>query len=279
MDERQHMTEWLYKAKEVPGGDAPRPDHETTRTFAVKDGILCRSARKKTGEWIPNVQAVKAGHVIHLYFKQHSQPAHDLIGSFHVRDPGAARIEDDCDLALVQDADLERRLRAAYGMKPEERVMGWLLTPAHDVKAPSPDEPDLEHFLKERPTLVKYQRPAPVSESFPKDRILTSVSAQLPTLAAPLHFIHGPLLVTIETWSDGTVVARFPAGRIFGEGHDDAAAMEALSERITEFVETHLFHAHAGKLGGTLAKQWTALTAMIDVSAVRVSMDGAREVG
>jgi hypothetical protein len=273
------MTEWLYKAKEVPSGDAPRPDYETTRAFAVNDGILCRSARNKKGYWIDNVQWVKAGHVIHLYFKQHSKAAYDLIGSFHVSDPGAARVEEGCDLAFVSDAELEQRLRAAYRMKPEERVMGWLLTPAQDVQAPSFEEEDVEKFLHEQPTLVKYRRPAPVSETFPKDRILTAVSAQLPTLAAPLHFIHGPLLVTVETWSDGTVVARFPAGRLYGEGHDDATAMEALSERITEFVETHLFHAHAGKLAGTLAKQWAALTAMIDVSAVRVSMDGAREVG
>lgn len=273
------MTEWLYKAREVQSGDAPRPDFDTTRAFAVKDGILCRSAFDRNGHWIPNVQAVKAGHVIHLFFKPHAPQAHQLIGSFRVRDPGDTRLNDGCDLALVKDADLERRLRDAYGIATEERVTGWLLEPAEDVLAPSPAEDEVAKFLREMPTLTEYHGPSPVSESVPKDRIVSSVSAQLPTLPAPLRFLHGPLLVTIETWSDGTVVARFPAGRIYGEGHDDASALEALAERIAEFVETHLLHAHAGRLGGTLVKQWAAITAMIDVSAVRLSPEGAREVG
>ena len=273
------MKEWLYKAKEVPSGDAPRPDHETTRAFTVEDRLLCRAAYKKNGDWIPNVQGVKAGDIIHVFFKRHASAAHELIGSFQVQDPGSARLNMECDLGLVQDADLERRLREAYKIDAEERVTGWRLTPAPDVQAPSDGEPEVTKFLHEQPTLVEYHGAAPASDTIPKDRILTSVSAQLPTLPAPLRFIHGPLLVTIETWSDGTVVARFPAGRLFGEGHDDAVAMEALSFRIAEFVETHLLHAHAGKLGGTLAKQWAALTAMIDVSAVRVSMESAREVG
>ena len=119
----------------------------------------------------------------------------------------------------------------------------------------------------------------PVSHAIAKDHVVAALSAQLPLLPAPLRFVHGPLLVTIETWSDGTVVARFPAARLFGEGHDDASAIEALSDRIAEFVQTHLVHAHAGRLGGTLAKQWAALTAMIDVSAVRVPIERTREVG
>jgi hypothetical protein len=270
------MAEWLYKATD----GEPRPDYESTRAFAVEDGILCRSAKKVNDTWIGNVQHVKAGHILHLFFKQRSgEPAVHLIGSFRVRDPGATRLNDECDLALVQDAGLEQRLRAAYEIAPEEQVTGWLLEPARDVRAPSPEEPEVAKFLEQQPSLVKYHGSAPASDVLPKDRILASVTAQLPTMPAPLRLIHGPLLVTIETWSDGGTVARFPAARLYGEGHDDASAMEALCARIAEFVETHLLHAYAGKLGGTLAKQWSALTAMVDVSAVRVPMEDRREVG
>lgn len=270
------MAEWLYRATD---GDA-RPDHETTRALAVEEGILCRSAKATNGAWIQNVQHVKAGHVLHLFFRQRGrEPAIHLIGSFRVRDPASARWSPDCDLALVQDARLEQRLRAAYKMAPEEHVMGWLLEPAPGVRSPSPEEPEVAAFLQQHSSLVEYHASEPASEVVPKDRILTSITAQLPMLPAPLRLIHGPLLVTIETWSDGIVVARFPAARLYGEGHDDASAMESLAERLVEHVNTHLLHAHAGKLGGTLARQWGALTAMVDVSAVRVPMEEQREVG
>ena len=270
------MTEWLYKATD---GDT-RPDHETTRSLAVDEGILCRSAKANTGAWIANVQRVKVGDVIHMFFKQRApEPAAHFIGSFRVGDPAAARLNEDCDLSLVQGTGLEQRLRVAYGMGSEEQVTGWLLSPAPGVRSPTPDEPEGATFLQQQPSLVEYHASAPSSEVVPKDRILTSVTAQLPTLPAPLRLMHGPLLVTIETWSDGVVVARFPAARLHGEAHDDTSAMESLSERIAEFVGTHLLHAHAGKLGGTLAKQWVAVTAMVDVSAVRVPMEDRREVG
>jgi hypothetical protein len=102
-----------------------------------------------------------------------------------------------------------------------------------------------------------------------EDRIVSTVTAQVPNLPDPLRLLHGPLLVTVETWSYGVTVARLPAAILAGEGLDDRSAMEALTGNIAEFVEVHLPHARSGRLGGTLAKQWAALTAMVDVSAVR----------
>lgn len=277
------MKEWLYKARDVASSGEPRPDYEKTRSFAVEDGILCRSAYAKSGDrlvMIPNVQYVETGDIIHVFFRQHTpQRAILFIGSFRVRDPGAARLNEDCDLAIVQDADLAHRLREAYGTGSEEFVTGWLLEAARDAREPSQEEAEVAEFLSRRSTLVEYHGAVPISTTVAKDRVISSITAQLPLLPAPLRFIHGPLLVTIETWSDGVIVARFPAARLFGEGHDDASAMEALSNRIAEFVETHLLHAHGGRLGGTLAKQWSALTAMVDVSAVQIHAEGAREVG
>jgi hypothetical protein len=274
------MKEWLYRAKDVAASGEPRPDYEGTRAFAVADGILCRSEYDKSGHRAANVQYVETGDVIHLFFRQtKAEPQVHCIGSFRVRDPGDARLNEECDLAVVRDDALERRLRSAYGIGPDELVTGWLLEPASDVSTPSLNEPEIAEFLSRRSGLVEYHGRMPGSDTVAKDRILTSISAQLPTLPGPLRFIHGPLLVTIETWSDGVVVARFPAARLYGEGHDDASAMDSLSERIAEFVETHLLQAHAGRLGGTLAKQWAALTAMVDVSAVHVPMEDVREMG
>lgn len=273
------MSEWLYKAREVPDGDPPKPNLEMTQAFAVEDGILCRSAYDISGSWIPNVRAVQVGDIIHFFFKSRGRSPHQLIGSFRVKDPGAARLNAECSLAIVTDPDLERRLRGAYAVGPGEKVTGWLLVAESSLPAPSPDEPAVAKFLKHMPTLAKHAGLSPDSAVVATDRVVSTVSGQLPALPTPLRLIHGPLLVTIETWSDRTVVARFPAARLFGEGPDDTSALESLAERIAEFIEVHLLHAHAGELGGTLAKQWAALTAMIDVSGVRVPMERAREVG
>jgi len=154
------MKEWLYKATEVRGDDAPRPDYETTRALAEKDGIICRSAYSANRAWIPNVQYVKAGHVIHFFYRRPGA-RHEFVGSFSVLDPGVARLNDDCDLALVQDPDLEQRLRDAYGAKVGERITGWLLEPAPDMQPPSPEEPDVAKFLREMPTLTAYHGSLP----------------------------------------------------------------------------------------------------------------------
>jgi hypothetical protein len=149
------MKEWLYKAREIRSGDAPKPDYEKTRAFAVEDGILCRSARNVKDDWIPNVQDVKAGDIIHLYFKRSSGTPHDLIGTFRVRTPAiAARLNDECDLALVNN-ELAQRLRDAYGMKPAELVTGWLIEPVSSVREPSRYDPEVEAFFGGRATLTQ----------------------------------------------------------------------------------------------------------------------------
>lgn len=134
---------------------------------------------------------------------------------------------------------------------------------------PTPKEPDVEKFLRYTPTLVPY----------PEDRIVSTVTAQLPLLPDPLRLSYGPLLVTIETWSHGVTVARLPAAILVGEGRDDREALEALAENIAEFVEVHLPHAQAGRLGGTLAKQWASLSAMVDISAAHVVPEKTRNEG
>lgn len=156
------MKAWLYKARDVAANGDPRPDAETTRAFAINDGILCRSAYTRSDDrsaWIPNVQYVEAGDILLFFFRQvTSQPAILFLGSFRVRDPGATRLNEECDLAVVQEADLAARLRGAYGIPPGEPVTGWLLDPASDVIAPGESEPEIAEFLSRRSSLVEYHR-------------------------------------------------------------------------------------------------------------------------
>lgn len=161
------MKVWLYKATDVAASGEPRPDAEATQAFAVDDGILCRSAFTRGGRsaaWIPNVQHVEAGDIVHLFFRQKRDggAAVRLLGSFRVLDPGAARLNEDSDLAIVQDKALddkalEARLRKEYGVPEGEPVTGWLLAPATDVFAPAQDEPEIADFLARRATLVEYR--------------------------------------------------------------------------------------------------------------------------
>jgi hypothetical protein len=235
----------------------------------VNDGILARSARTRTDKhaWIANVRAVEKDDVIHIFYKQQTAPHVRFLGSFCVQDPDGARFDPTCDLAVVSEP-LAARLREAYGTPKGEPMTGWRIKPVSDRRTPTPEEPDVDKFLRETPTLVRY----------PEDRIVSTVTAQLPLLPDPLRLPYGPLLVTIETWSYGVTVARLPAAILIGEGRDDRSALEALAENIAEFVEVHLPHAQAGRLGGTLAKQWASLSAMVDISAVHVVPEKSREV-
>jgi len=156
------MKVWLYKARDVATAGEPRPDAEMTRAFAINDGVLCRSAYTRGDEhsaWIANVQYVEAGDILLLFFRQvTSQPAILFLGSFRVRDPGDARLNEECDLAIVKDEDLRARLQKAYGIPEGERVTGWLLEPATDVIAPGESDPEIAEFLSRRSSLVEYRR-------------------------------------------------------------------------------------------------------------------------
>jgi hypothetical protein len=103
---------------------------------------------------------------------------------------------------------------------------------------------------------------------FRKDRIVSCVTAQLPYLPEPLKLKHGPLLATIETWSDGTVVASIPALALYEEGDSDILALDGLAEEIGEFaVGTKVLNDHE-VLGGPLLLQWRGLLEMVDISGL-----------
>lgn len=86
--------------------------------------------------------------------------------------------------------------------------------------------------------------------------------AGFPEMLVPKH---GPILVVVETWSDGVVVARWPEGRLYGEGENDSDAIRALADNLGEFVADICTIRKDHPLGGAALEQWRAITAMFDV--------------
>jgi hypothetical protein len=95
--------------------------------------------------------------------------------------------------------------------------------------------------------------------------VLHAVTAQLAVFPDFLKLKHGPLLVVLETWSDGLTVARWPEGRFHGEGSCDADAIRDLAENIEEFVKDINEIRKTHKLAGAALEQWRAITAMFDI--------------
>ncbi|EYF07762.1 AAA family ATPase [Chondromyces apiculatus] len=151
--------QWLYKATDTENDAGHRrPGFEATSSFAVRDGILCRSAfSRRTHRKVNLVWSVAVGDVIHVYHRQR-EPVRKprLVGSFRVKDPGDARFDPSCALAVVTDRNLSERLRAAYDVPAEEPVTGWSLEPAPEIAPPAEDDEQLRTFLAERSTLVRY---------------------------------------------------------------------------------------------------------------------------
>jgi len=89
--------------------------------------------------------------------------------------------------------------------------------------------------------------------------------AQLPVLPEPLSLKHGPLLISVEKWSDGSVIARLPATRLHAYGDTEASALAALAEDIAEAV-VDLTTGPNGtvRLGGAMLDTWRALCALIE---------------
>ena len=97
----------------------------------------------------------------------------------------------------------------------------------------------------------------------------TCVSAHLPLLPYPLKLKHGPLLVTLETWSDGTVVARIPALALYADGETDTLALDELGEEILDFASsTKRFITTHEVRGGPLLQQWKGLLEMVDITGL-----------
>ena len=94
---------------------------------------------------------------------------------------------------------------------------------------------------------------------------LSAVTAVLPVLPEPLRLRHGPLLVTVETWSDGAVTARLPVVGLWASAESDTLALDALGTEIAMFVEDVEPMAKMGGIGGALKRQWEAICALVEM--------------
>ena len=105
-----------------------------------------------------------------------------------------------------------------------------------------------------------------VSATVADPRVISVVNAHLPSLPSPLRLAAGPLLVTLESWSDGTVVASLPVCGLWADADSDTRAIRALSAEISAFVtDVQSILACGRPLGGELAERWTALSALVHV--------------
>lgn len=99
--------------------------------------------------------------------------------------------------------------------------------------------------------------------------ITHAVNAQLPFLPAPLRLLHGPLMVTVESWSDGTVVARIPSPPIYSDAENDTLALMALGDEILEYAESVLELLSIGEeLAAPTAYQWETFKSLVDISGL-----------
>ena len=112
---------------------------------------------------------------------------------------------------------------------------------------------------------VRARVPVEMTEKEPY--MVTTVNAQLPFLPEPLKLRHGPIQVTVETWSDGDVEARIPALALSGEGENDTLALGDLAEEILSFaVGVRELLDEGGVLAGPLLQQWNGLSELVDVT-------------
>ena len=99
--------------------------------------------------------------------------------------------------------------------------------------------------------------------------LLHSVNAQLPILPDPLRLLHGPLLVTVETWSDKSIVARLPCVALEANGESDVEAIGELGVAVLDFATSMVrLLANGDSIGGPLKLDWDNLTALVDVSGL-----------
>lgn len=140
------MTEWFYKATPA------RVSYEETRSLAVDDGFICRSAHETNGTRADNTQHVRFGDLIHLYFVGEGEPK--VVGTFEVvgpnrhphgarfgkTAPGTALFEVDEEFT-TKLAGMKSAAREGYGPDPVYKtMMGWALIPRTDVATPAFDD-------------------------------------------------------------------------------------------------------------------------------------------
>jgi hypothetical protein len=95
-------------------------------------------------------------------------------------------------------------------------------------------------------------------------KLIGYANAWLPFLPAPLELKHGPILLVVERWSDGTIIAKLPGARLQASGASESDAMDELAEDIAAAVRDLTGGEHAStRLGGAMLDTWRALCELV----------------
>lgn len=203
------MTEWAYRAK------AKKRTLDDTRKLADEHGFLARSAHKKNHDAIAFVQEVKAGDVIHFYYREKRDI--EPLGSYRVLDAqddptrfqpafttgeaALVKIEEvEPNAALVELLRKSPRKGEGYKNDPKlDAFTGWRIARIPDVSPP-----DFSSWkFPQKGTLTRKRTPEePASTDARIARITHDV-----TVMAGKACIRG-LRVTV-----GTIVNLLAAGR------------------------------------------------------------------
>ena len=126
-----------------------------------------------------------------------------------------------------------------------------------------------DDVLSERRDELRQERraksdPAP-SADVKKTVLLHALTAQLSVFPACLRPKFGPILIVLEVWSDGKVVAQWPESRLYGEGACYADAIRDLADNLEEVATDLVEIRNAHEFAGAALEQWRAITSMFEI--------------
>lgn len=117
-------------------------------------------------------------------------------------------------------------------------------------------------------TSFQTRGPSPVAllPGVAEDRVVRISVAQLSALPHGHALVGGPLIITIEEWSDGSFAARWPEARLAGGGESDSDALHDLAGNIVELFSTYSHLSRAGeRFVAGAADTWNALRARVAI--------------
>jgi hypothetical protein len=125
------------------------------------------------------------------------------------------------------------------------------------------------HYLRGAPHAVPQEAGAEQGLQVTQPALLHLAQAQLPVLPEPLRLLHGPLLLVLKWWRDGTISASLPVCALYGDGETEFSAIADLSDTILEWASGIVSSGGSDALGGPLLQQWRAFEALVDVSGLK----------
>lgn len=133
--------EWVYKSTDT------KLDRHGILLLAER-GFLCRSARTKTGDWVPNVRDVQVGHKIHCYHRTGGKTltvgSYEVVGrEGHRQEASLGEQVEGTALFVVEDPGFVTEIAKNGEYEPDPvvgKLTGWLL---RSIGRPPPYRDDM----------------------------------------------------------------------------------------------------------------------------------------